>query len=67
MIVIFHTRRESTRLYADFIKSALQADARADAAASEMVFSATMDALALDDVPVKKGSKQLPREAAVTA
>ncbi len=34
VIVIFHTRGESARLYADFIKSASQADARADTTAS---------------------------------
>ena len=61
-IVIFHTRGESARLYAEFIGRALQDDALVDTAVA-IAPSLEIDALALD-VEVAKGSNQLPRKAA---
>ena len=63
VVVVFHTRKESKRLYSDFVESALRSEAMQDVA--------TAEAIAIDDSPplttdvgVQRGDRLLPRRAA---
>jgi hypothetical protein len=74
VIVIFHTRDESARLYSDFIKSALAKEVLPDVDIANRVIDAATIALSVAlwlDVPLWKrdimpgtGSTELPRKAA---
>jgi hypothetical protein len=71
VVVIFHTRVESSRLYGDFVGAALRTEATDDVAASDCDLPDGLPALALDVKLSARdagrpgtGSKELPRVAA---
>jgi hypothetical protein len=74
VVVVFHTTKESARLYAAFVEAALQAEADADVVVAEVTGADQVEALALDkDVKRREegspgsGSTELPRVTAAAA
>jgi hypothetical protein len=63
IVIVFHTRKESARLYADFVEQALRSEVVRDVASAEA--TPVEDAPALGtEVGVQRGDRALPRRIA---
>lgn len=63
VIVVFHTRSESARLYAEFVERALRSQLAADVASADSELVMDLRPIA-KDVRVDPGTTALPRRAA---
>jgi hypothetical protein len=63
VVLVFHTRKESARLYSDFVENALRSEVMQDVATAEDIAIDDSPALATD-VGVQRGDRSLPRRAA---
>ena len=62
VIIIFHTRTESARLYAGFVAQALRAEVASDVASADQGLVGDFEPLA-KDLPLDPRSRTLPRAA----
>ncbi|HEY0478297.1 MAG TPA: hypothetical protein VGD37_12320 [Kofleriaceae bacterium] len=63
VVIVFHTRKESARLYADYIEQALRSEIARDVAAAESTPFEDSPPLATD-VGLRPGARSLPRRVA---
>jgi hypothetical protein len=63
VVFVFHTRKESARLYADFVEEALRSEVTADVETAELLPLDDAGSLATD-VGLHPGARDLPRRAA---